>query len=785
MLYLHDTNCSLDTELYTEVQIHHYEAPPGYCFDTLCQDDPIMDNPQLHDYNKDEKIDRFIEWCKEDFGFFKEGPGKRHLIYAMGSDFQYQNANQNFLNLDKLIKYVNEKTAETGIEAIYSTPSCYMKGIYEDYINFYPDFEWATKDDDFFPYASAEHAYWTAYFTSRPTLKYMERQHNNLLQAAKQIQALYANGMDGKIYANQTDINILKRAMATMQHHDAVTGTEKQNVAEDYAQRLSEGGRAVLSFMGPVMFGQAGTPPSGEGLSNFMCPLTNISQCSFTESSDNLNLLIYNPLSRPVSKYVRLPVEKANVQIFDADSNELKVEFVPIAVNVLNIPGRDSKANYEAVFQVKNVPALGYKTYYLKHAEATLTEQILKVRPYIRLNDSDIFTSMAYYIGSGEEPQPSGAYVFRPEVQKRTFVERQDIKEVIGSLVQEYWVTTSNNWTSFVQRQYAGEDHHEVEWLVGPIPEMGNGTEVVMIYSPSRSEPNPDEKQEFWTDSNGRQMIYRLQDTRFSYNLENGHELEPVSSNYYPINSAVVSEVKSKDEVWAILTDRSQGATKINPDEVEIMVHRRLFKDDHFGVGEPLDEHAYDVPLVARGTHYVYRFHQDNPVWRRSKAQELYMAPQIMLQRAEQSLQEWLALEQGNKTFSAVARPEALPSVIHLMTVEKWNHPDMDQTMDNLEILLRFEHMYASEEGGETKDIEFPQDYFEGLLIIDLVELSLGGDRPVGEALNGMAWSKTSGDNHPFKPMAMKLKGETKAFSFAMDPMAIRTFKATVVSSKA
>ena len=29
---------------------------------------------------------------------------------------------------------------------------------------------------------------------------------------------------------------------------------------------------------------------------------------------------------------------------------------------------------------------------------------------------------------------------------------------------------------------------------------------------------------------------------------------------------------------WHVLTDRSQGATKIKPDELEIMVHRRLFK---------------------------------------------------------------------------------------------------------------------------------------------------------------------------------------------------------------
>jgi hypothetical protein len=34
---------------------------------------------------------------------------------------------------------------------------------------------------------------------------------------------------------------ILRDAMAVAQHHDAVTGTEKQHVAYDYAKRLSMG----------------------------------------------------------------------------------------------------------------------------------------------------------------------------------------------------------------------------------------------------------------------------------------------------------------------------------------------------------------------------------------------------------------------------------------------------------------------------------------------------------------------------------------------------------------
>ena len=113
--------------------------------------------------------------------------------------------------------------------------------------------------------------------------------------------------------------------------------------------------------------------------------------------------------------------------------------------------------------------------------------------------------------------------------------------EVSGQIVNELWCQTSLNWMSFIQRSNNQANSYEVEWLVGPIPKEGSGTEVVMTYSPNlmtKSYDNDkDVKQEFWTDSNGRQMIKRVQDTRFSYNLDGGEKSEPVSSNYYPINT--------------------------------------------------------------------------------------------------------------------------------------------------------------------------------------------------------------------------------------------------------
>ena len=54
-----------------------------------------------------------------------------------------------------------------------------------------------------------------------------------MLQFTKQINVLFENTDETK-----EDINALKRAMGAMQHHDAVTGTEKEAVAHDYALRL-------------------------------------------------------------------------------------------------------------------------------------------------------------------------------------------------------------------------------------------------------------------------------------------------------------------------------------------------------------------------------------------------------------------------------------------------------------------------------------------------------------------------------------------------------------------
>lgn len=149
---------------------------------SIFKDDPIMDDPNLEDYNVDKKVDDFLEYVKNQQVSYKT----KNLIMTMGDDFQYSNAHMYFKNIDKMIKYVNERqhTNASNVNIFYSTTACYLYALNKENIT------WTVKSDDFFPYAHRGHSYWTGYYTSRPTLKYYTRQAGNVLQAARLIGAL-------------------------------------------------------------------------------------------------------------------------------------------------------------------------------------------------------------------------------------------------------------------------------------------------------------------------------------------------------------------------------------------------------------------------------------------------------------------------------------------------------------------------------------------------------------------------------------------------------------------
>ena len=101
----------------------------------------------------------------------------------------------------------------------------------------------------------------------------------------------------------------LEETVGVVQHHDAVTGTEKQHVADNYHLRMD---RAARRAAGDLNLTLVTAPADYSSADLIICPLLNMSQCEATSNIDSsLRVNIYNQLSRERSYYVRLPVSPA------------------------------------------------------------------------------------------------------------------------------------------------------------------------------------------------------------------------------------------------------------------------------------------------------------------------------------------------------------------------------------------------------------------------------------------------------------------------------------------
>ena len=116
------------SDLFTGVLYNYYSPPPGFCWDLLCNDDPIMDNANLPHGNGDKIAQKFLEYVHKQAEVFQTN----NIILTMGMDFNYQAANAWFINMDKLINLI-KNIDNSGIHLFYSTPSCYLKALKQSF----------------------------------------------------------------------------------------------------------------------------------------------------------------------------------------------------------------------------------------------------------------------------------------------------------------------------------------------------------------------------------------------------------------------------------------------------------------------------------------------------------------------------------------------------------------------------------------------------------------------------------------------------------------------------
>ncbi|KAK7316862.1 hypothetical protein RJT34_00622 [Clitoria ternatea] len=772
----------------------NYEPPSNFYYEVNDDSPIVQDDVNLFDYNVPERVDEFVAAAISQANITRTN----HIMWTMGTDFKYQYANTWFRQMDKFIHYVNQ---DGRVHALYSTPSIYTDAKHA------AKEAWPIKTDDYFPYADRVNAYWTGYFTSRPALKGYVRFTSGYSLAARQLEYFKGKSALGP----KTDS--LAEALAIAQHHDAVSGTEKQHVANDYAKRLSigyvEAEKVVAASLACLTEGATKTGCRSPQIKFQQCPLLNISYCPASEidfsNGKYLVVVVYNPLGWKREDVIRIPVVNENVVVRDPSGKEIQSQLLPIRDAFLGLRNYHTaaylgasptiKPKYWLAFQA-TVPPLGFSTYYVSNANKAATISDIhtayksgnqsgthevglgnlnliysvkegKLTQYIN-NKSKVKESIEqtykFYTGNGNDgtdtAQASGAYVFRPAGPSSPIKSNRKFPLTIlrGPIVHEVHQKI-NSWIYQTTRLYKGKEHAEVEFIVGPIPiDDGVGKEIA-----TEIKTNLASYKTFYTDSNGRDFIERVRDYRKDWDLEVN---QPVAGNYYPINLGIYLKDESKE--FSILIDRAVGGSSIIDGQLELMVHRRLLEDDSRGVAEALNEtvciHNKCTGLTVLGKYYF----RIDPVgegarWRRSFGQEIYSPFLLAFTESDGNWED-----SHVTTFSGIDSSYNLPDNVAIITL---------QDLGDGEVLLRLAHLY---EVGEDRQLSVKATVelkmlFPNKQINKITEVSLSANQERAEMeRKRLVWQVEKSPQEPKVSRGGPVDPEKLGVELA--PMEIRTF---------
>lgn len=254
-----------------------------------------------------------------------------HILIPYGSDFaysSYNDYNHPFSESDQLIKLINEKYGNQLI-AYYSTPNCYIKSLNKF------EYKWPFRDQaDFFPYVTIDYgfSFWVGYYTSRPLFKYIVGHANSILQASRQL--LVLSNLNAKRYM----IEPLMAQVAIAVHHDAITGTSKESVVQDYTRKLLAALRMTndaiiyshLKLLDSCHPKKASSPLdiNMNDLKRNHVDQSDIDNSCCSMSRNNTIITIYNPLSYGYKYVVRLPIISFEGKIVSSSKEEIITQVI-------------------------------------------------------------------------------------------------------------------------------------------------------------------------------------------------------------------------------------------------------------------------------------------------------------------------------------------------------------------------------------------------------------------------------------------------------------------------
>ena len=168
------------------------------------------------------------------------------MLIPLGDDFRWDSAkewNAQFKNYQRLFNYMNGNE-NMNVNIKFGTLSDYFQALSVQVAKAHIGHDTFPRlVGDFFTYADREDHYWSGYYTSKPFYKRFERVLQSHLRATEILFSVSSilSSHDAKDPFNSSvieDLQYARRNLALFQHHDGITGTAKDFVVQDYANRM-------------------------------------------------------------------------------------------------------------------------------------------------------------------------------------------------------------------------------------------------------------------------------------------------------------------------------------------------------------------------------------------------------------------------------------------------------------------------------------------------------------------------------------------------------------------
>lgn len=559
----------------------------------------------------------------------KTGPQNLYLPIFLGEDFSFVSETDFDLiyhNYKQLFKYMNSKP-EWKIKIKFGTVNEYFTKVKanQEIRTVADGSRFPTLAGDFLPYTDYQNDFWTGFYSTRPFNKQLSRELRNTLKMADIFHS-YAHAQAQShdiVYKSYWEVTSLlrdaRRDLGMFLHHDGITGTSLLQVIQDFRLKvyvaLSKSKRAMKLITAQLLT-QGNIPglsvfkETSERTSMTSVPDDKIMNLSTHFMKGGSFIVLTNPSARTRRDIVSFAGETKNKYLFISSGHEsisyqsqpindkadrifFAVNLPPFSIKTFRVETFKTKKDMNSIYEEDSNPNLNVKLTGKGDSEESSAIELENGYLHVEIdnksgfpkrikdkNNADVETEVLTNV-LAYTAKRSGAYIFAPDGNAKRYlfstpkivVNKGPLVSEIKSIYPDFILTTTLYNVTGIKGMGV---HIKTEF------DMSKNRKAMDKELILRFQTNINNGNTFFTDQNSFQLVGRK-----------NRADRLIEENYFPITSMVIIEDPTRR--LTLHTAQPHGAASLQNGWIEVMLDRRVSRDDGKGLGAGVRDNVLTV----------------------------------------------------------------------------------------------------------------------------------------------------------------------------------------------